>query len=111
MKLADVDRLPEGSNNFLTVTPQAVREIVTIGDMKPTGAFRIRCDIGAKKTDIFFEWDDKFSDSDFVIALTGTDYLVVMDATSIAYILDEYTLDHQGKFMLYKNPAGALRHR
>jgi len=110
MKLSDVDVLP-GTNDFLTVTDSARQAIIDLGNMKPTGAFRIRCDIQALKTDIHFEWDDKFSQDDFTILLPNTDYCIVMDATSIAYILDEYTLDYPGTFKLYKNPQGPLRHQ
>ena len=112
MKLADVDRLPEGTNTFLTVTDPARNEIIAIALSKPEGAFRIRCDIQAKKTDIHFEWDDRFGAEDYIIDMNHPQAQIVMDATSIAYILDEYTLDCVNHtFTLKKNSQGPLRHQ
>jgi hypothetical protein len=111
MKLEDVDRLPAGSNDFLTVTPSARQAIIDLAQTKPQGAFRIRCDIQALKTDFIFEWDDRFSQDDFVISMDHPEYVIVMDATSIAYILDEYTLDYPGKWHIYKNVKGPRRHQ
>lgn len=110
MKVQEVDRLPNGGMEFLTITESARAEIENLGNMKPQGAFRIRCDIQATKTNIYFEWDDRFTQDDFIVDERGA-FPIVMDATSIAYILDEYTLDHQGRFSLSKNRLGALRHQ
>lgn len=110
MDKSQVDLLPGNQQHFLTVTPTAVTEIKRLALEKPQGAFRIRCDILALKTDIYFEWDDQFEAEDYLI--TVNDIEIVMDATSIAYILDEYTLEFDGKrFLLYKNPNGPVRHQ
>ncbi len=110
MNKSQVELLPGGQQHFLTVTPNAINEIKRLGLDKPQGAFRVRCDILALKTDIYFEWDDQFTRDDYLITVEDVD--LVMDATSIAYILDEYTLDFDGvRFQLYKNPKGPVRHQ
>jgi hypothetical protein len=110
MKQQDVEHL--STSEFLVVMPSAASEINAIGASKPQGAFRIRCDIQAQKTDIIFAWDDVFREEDFLLDIKGLDYAIVMDAMSIAYILDEYVLDYkQNKFSLVKNPGGPLRHQ
>lgn len=110
MDKSQVDLLPGNQPNLLTVTPSAVIEIKRLGENKPQGAFRIRCDILALKTDIYFEWDDQFASEDYILNIADVE--IVMDATSIAYILDEYTLDFDGiRFMLYKNLDGPVRHQ
>ena len=110
MKQQDVDHL--STSEFLLVTPSAAAEINSIGSAKPQGAFRIRCDIQAQKTDMIFAWDDVFKEEDFLLDINGLDYAIVMDAMSIAYILDEYVLDSVNRqFSLKKNPAGPLRHQ
>jgi Fe-S cluster assembly iron-binding protein IscA len=111
MKLQQVDRLPPGADSFLTVTPAAREEILRLKmEKQQQGAMSCRCDIGAKETVWRYEWRDDFTDEDFVIELA--DLEIVMDAVSIAYVLDEYTLDYQKqRFVMYKNPRGPLRHQ
>jgi len=110
MKLQQVDKLPQGSRSFLTVTAQAQQKIRDLVRISPPGCFRIRADIGSKTTDWTFAWDDQFKDEDFVVDIV--DIEIVMDATTIAYILDEYTLDFElDQFSIFKNPLGALRHQ
>lgn len=105
-----VDTLPGEQQHFLTVTPSAAEEIRRLGKDKPQGAFRVRCEILATKTDIYFEWDDQFKSEDYLLTIDGIE--IVMDATSIAYILDEYTLNFENtRFILFKNPNGPLRHQ
>lgn len=105
-----VDKLPGGQQHFLTVTPAAISEIKRLGQDKPQGAFRVRCDILALQTDIYFEWDDQFGPEDYIINVEDVE--IVMDATSIAYILDEYTLNFEStRFTLYKNLNGPVRHQ
>jgi Fe-S cluster assembly iron-binding protein IscA len=109
MKLDQVDRLPTEAS-FLTVTDHAIEVIKNIARTKPQGCFRIDADIGAKNTVWRFAWDDKFSQEDFVTEVKGVE--IVMTATTIAYILDEYTLDYvNSEFRIKKNPEGALRHQ
>ena len=110
MNKSQVDLIPSSQQHFLTVKPGAITEIKRLGEGKPQGAFRVRCEILALQTDIFFEWDDQFKSEDYLI--TVGDVEIVMDATSIAYILDEYTLDFDGsRFLLYKNLDGPVRHQ
>jgi Fe-S cluster assembly iron-binding protein IscA len=109
MDKQQVDRLP-GEMHLLTVTTTATEEIQRLARDKPQGAFRVRADILALKTDFYFEWDDVFGKEDYIITTTNTD--IVMDATTIAYLLDEYTLDYTApRFLLYKNPKGPRRHQ
>jgi Fe-S cluster assembly iron-binding protein IscA len=109
MNKTEVDTLPVPAH-FLTVTDTAAEEIRRLGENKPTGAFRVRLDILAQKTDIYFEWDDVFGPEDYLLTVNGAE--IVMDATSIAYILDEYTLNFEvTRFTLYKNLAGPVRHQ
>ena len=109
MNKSQVDRLPTPAT-FLTVTPTALEVIKNHSVNKPQGCFRIDADIQAKKTVWKFAWDDRFTDDDFVIDISGTE--IVMTATTIAYILDEYTLDYvNSEFNIKKNSDGALRHR
>lgn len=110
MDKSQVDLLPGEQQHFLTVTPTALEAIRRLGAEKPGGAFRVRCDIRALETDIYFEWDDQFGPEDYIITVEDVD--IVMDATSIAYILDEYTLNFEvTRFTLYKNAAGPVRHQ
>lgn len=110
MDKSQVDQLPGGQQHFLTVTPTALEEIKRLGADKPQGAFRVRCDILADRTDTYFEWDDQFGPEDYLITIEGVE--IVMDATTIAYILDEYTLNFDvTRFTLYKNLNGAVRHQ
>lgn len=110
MKLQQVDRLPEGARSFLTVTDSAQQQIRQLTATEPPGCFRIRADILATHTAWTFAWDDRFTDEDFVVDIG--DIEIVMDATTIAYILDEYTLDYQSQqFRIAKNSAGPLRHQ
>ena len=112
MDKSQVDKLPGEGAVFLTVTAQAADAINSIGAAKPQGAFRIHCDIQARETLIKFAWDDVFGMEDFLFNIPGVDYDFVMDAVSISYILDEYTLDHaNGSFDLSKNLKGPLRHQ
>ena len=106
-----VERIP-GDNYFLTYTPSAVQAIHALGLTKPQGWFRIRCIVLADRTDIEFAWDDQATADDFLIPIPNTHFELIMDAVSISYILDEYKLSHDGiRFILSKNPAGALRHQ
>jgi len=110
MKLQSVDRIPADSNSFLTVTDSAVQAIQQLAQTKPAGCFRLRADILAKKTDWYFEWDDVFREEDFVVEVKGVE--IVLDATTIAYILDEYTLDYaEDRFRIARNSDGPLRHQ
>lgn len=110
MDKSQVDLLPGEQPHFLTVMPAALAEIDRLAQGKPQGAFRIRCDIQALKTDIYFEWDDQFGAEDYLITVEGRE--IVMDATSIAYILDEYTLNFDSnRFVLFKNLNGPVRHQ
>ena len=110
MDKSQVDKLPGLQQPFLTVTDTALAEIARLSQDKPAGAFRIRIDIQALKTDIYFEWDDQFGPEDYLI--TVKDQEIVMDATSIAYILDEYTLNFETtRFTLVKNVNGPVRHQ
>ncbi len=111
MKLQQVDKLPAGSRSFLTVTDSAQKKIQELNKDRPQGCFRIRAAIGHASTEWTFAWDDQFADEDFVVDVTEQ-LEIVMDATTIAYILDEYTLDYeQDRFRIFKNPLGALRHQ
>lgn len=97
---------------FLTISPEAVAAINKLGDSKPQGAFRITCNPEPKVTSIKFAWDDVFTQDDFMIDVPTSKYEIVMDALSIAYILDEYLLTHDGyRFILSRNPNGAIRHQ
>lgn len=98
------DMLP-GEGDFLTITEYAEAAIELIGESKPRGAFRIRCVPNESTTEIVFAWDDVFTDDDFEFPVSKrSKFLIVMDALSIAYILADYTLDHQlDKFTLTKN--------
>jgi Fe-S cluster assembly iron-binding protein IscA len=109
MNKSQVDRLP-GPANFLTVTPTALEVIKNHSVNKPQGCFRVNADIQPKVTLWQFAWDDRFTDEDFVTDVNGVE--IVMTATTIAYILDEYTLDYvQSEFKISKNPSGPLRHQ
>ena len=106
-----VERIP-GDNYFLTYTDEAIQAIHALGLTKPQGWFRIRCNVLADRTDIVFAWDDQATEDDFLIPIPNTHFELIMDAVSISYILDEYKLSHDGiRFILSKNPAGALRHQ
>lgn len=109
MKKQDIDPLPGGAS-FLTVTDTALEVIRNTAKTKPQGCFRIDADIRAQQTLWSFAWDDEFTKEDFVTEVQGVE--IVMTATTIAYILDEYTLDYVNtEFRIYKNPQGALRHQ
>ena len=109
MKLQQVDRLPT-EQSFLTVTDAAAEVIKNIAGTKPLGCFRIDADIRANQTIWRYEWVDEFTDQDFVTTANGVD--IVMTATTIAYILDEYTLDYRDtEFHISKNSQGPLRHQ
>ncbi len=104
------DRLEQAE--FLTISEEAIIAINKLGNTKPQGAFRIRCNPDPKVTSIEFAWDDVFTRDDFMISIPHSEFEIVMDALSIAYILDEYLLTHDGyRFILSKNPAGAIRHQ
>ena len=106
-----VERIP-GDNYFLTYSPEAIEAIQAIGKTKPEGWFRIRCIVLADRTDIEFAWDDRATDDDFLIPIPNSTYELIMDAVSISYILDEYSLTHDGiRFILSKNPKGPIRHQ
>lgn len=110
MDKSQVDLLPGNQQPFLTVTKPALEEIDRLSQTKPQGAFRVRLDIQARQTDIYFEWDDQFGPEDYIITVEGRE--IVMDATSIACILDEYTLNFEGtRFTLLKNANGPVRHQ
>ena len=105
-----MDRLT--TTEFLTISQEACQAINKLGDTKPQGAFRITCNPDPKVTSIVFAWDDVYTKDDFMIPVPNSKYEIVMDALSIAYILDEYLLTHDGhRFILSKNPNGALRHQ
>ena len=109
MNKQNVDRLPTPAT-FLTVTPRALEVVKNHSVGKPQGCFRIDADIQAKKTVWRFAWDDQFTDDDFVVEVSGAE--IVMTATTIAYILDEYTLDYvQSEFVINKNAQGPVRHQ
>jgi Fe-S cluster assembly iron-binding protein IscA len=62
------------------------------------------------KTDVIFEWDDQFSAEDYIVDVRQLE--IVMDVNTVAYILDEYTLDfNNNRFQLAKNAKGPLRHQ
>lgn len=98
------DMLP-GEGDFLTITKNAEAAIELIGETKPQGAFRIRCEPNELTTEITFAWDDVFTDNDFEFPVSKqSKFLIVMDALSIAYILADYTLDYTvDKFTLTKS--------
>lgn len=109
MKLTQVDRLP-GTNTFLTVTDTAQEVIRNIARAKPEGCFRVTADIQARQTIWRYEWTDTFTEEDYVIDVA--DLEIAMTATTIAYILDEYTLDYvNSQFHMSKNAKGPLRHQ
>ena len=94
------DMLP-GMGDFLTVTEEARNQIEAIATLHPKGAFRIQCTPNATTTEIKFDWDEGFTQDDFEFPCGSSS--IVMDALSIAYILDDYTLDYVfGKFTLEK---------
>ena len=104
-----VDKLQD---QILTITPEAAKQIHLIGESKPQGAFRIKCEPNARTTEITFAWDDVYTQDDFMLPVPNTKHEVVMDALSIAYILDEYTLSWDGyRFIINKNSDGPLRHQ
>lgn len=110
MDKSQVDALPGGQQHFLTVTESALLEIDRLANQKPQGAFRIRVEVEPQRTNIFFEWDDQFGPEDYIITVEGRE--IVMDATSIAIILDEYTLNFEStRFTLLKNADGPIRHQ
>lgn len=105
------EKLPK-HEQFLDVTEPARRAIEKIGNTKPQGSFRISCNPTSKNTEIEFAWDDVYSQDDFMLDIEDLKYEIVMDALSIAYILDEYQLSHDGyRFILSKHPQGPKRHR
>ena len=107
----ELEQLP-GDNYFLEISQAAAEAIEKIGDTKPQGSFRIKCDPQGKRTEIVFAWDDQYTRDDYSIPVPNCRYDIVMDALSIAYILDEYVLSHDGyRFILNKNPNGPLRHQ
>lgn len=109
MKLQQVDKLPT-EQSFLTVTDRAAEVIKNIAGTKPEGCFRIDADIQPNQTFWRYEWVDEFTDQDFITRANGVD--IVMTATTIAYILDEYTLDYvNSEFHISKNAQGPLRHQ
>jgi Fe-S cluster assembly iron-binding protein IscA len=109
MQKQDVDQLPGGAS-FLTVTKTALEVIRNIAATKPGGCFRIEADIRPKQTLWRYEWVDEFTDQDYITEVDGVE--IVMTATTIAYILDEYTLDYVNtEFHISKNVKGALRHQ
>lgn len=105
------DRFPS-ENTFLTITDEAVRAINNLAATKPQGAFRITAVPTHAETKIEFAWDDVFTQDDYLIPVPNSTHDIVMDALSIAYILDEYTLSHDNyRFILSKNKQGPLRHQ
>jgi Fe-S cluster assembly iron-binding protein IscA len=109
MQKQDVDQLPGGAS-FLTVTPTAQEVIRNIAATKPRGCFRIEADIRPQQTLWRYEWVDEFTDQDYITEVAGVE--IVMTATTIAYILDEYTLDYvNSAFHIKKNAQGPLRHQ
>lgn len=97
------DQLPD-NGAFLTITPEAQAAIELIGETKPQGSFRIRCEPNERTTDITFAWDDVYTEDDFEFPVSKTSkFNIVMDALSIAYILADYTLDYDlAEFRLSK---------
>lgn len=94
------DMLP-GMGDFLKITEEANNQITAISTLHTKGAFRIQCIPNAKTTEIKFDWDEGFTEDDFEFPCGSSS--IVMDALSIAYILDDYTLDYVfGKFTLEK---------
>ena len=90
-----------GMGDFLTISPNAKKEITSIGDSKPKGSFRIKVVPNEKTTEFVFAWDDVYTEDDF--EFPAGKYNIVMDALSIAYILDDYVLDFMAnQFKLYK---------
>jgi len=109
MEKSDLDPLPGGAS-FLTVTDRALEVIDNLSKLKKEGCFRIDADIQAHQTIWRYEWVDEFTDQDYVTEVKGRE--IVMTATTIAYILDEYTLDYvNSNFHISKNSKGALRHQ
>jgi Fe-S cluster assembly iron-binding protein IscA len=108
MQKQQVDILP-GGTSFLTVTETAQEVIRNIANSKPQGCFRIEADIRPQQTLWRYEWVDEFTDQDYITEVAGVE--IVMTATTIAYILDEYTLDYvNSSFHISKNARGPLRH-
>lgn len=96
-----------GGGDFLTITDSAKQHILELFVTKPKGAFRIRCEPGPETTLFLFDWDTGYTEDDFEFPCGAAS--VVMDALSIAYILDDYVLDHVfGKFTLEKRSQNAV---